>query len=348
MTLLYPVFIQVGLGVALLVVVGLVKQARRRRSLADFLGGPRGAGRVSGANLYRRRTERIALVAVAALALASAAAEPNLLESEAGDHSMDATKSVVLAIDVSASMQATDVAPTRLAQAVRIAGEILGRAEGNRVGLLLFAGKGYTLAPPTEDIQALRFLLRGVTPTIVSARDPGSLLSVGIREATALLSAEAESDTKVLVLLTDGEAGEADGEVAAAVREAVETVAVHTIGVGTLRGGEMSLPTGAYQMGGPVLDVRSVRGVSRLQQRVLRSIARDGGGQYARPEDGGGMRAIYRAVAPEERTRIPGVGRGHVDLTSVLATAGLVLLLLDSLLEVPTRGRRLVPAQRGV
>ena len=347
MTFLYPVFLQLGAGVALLIILGFASHARRRRRLANFLGGRRGAGRVSASNLYRLRTERILLLVVAVLALAGATAEPSWLGGGGGVTPPQSRTSVVLAIDVSASMQATDLFPTRLAQAVRVAGEVLERAEGTRVGLLLFAGKGYTLAPPTEDIEALAFLLRGVTPTIVSAQDPGSLLSAGIRDASTLLSAREGTGARAVVLISDGEAGEPDEEIAAAVRDAgADGVSVYTVGVGTLRGDEMALPRGTYQMGGPVLDVTGAPGISRLQEPLLQRIAQEGGGEYARAEDGAALRRMYQALRPTARQQMVGPDLTGLDLTLVLASAGLLLLLLDSLLEIPTRGRRMVPSRR--
>ncbi len=349
MTFAYPVFLQLGVGVALLVVVGLLSHSRRRRRLANFLGGPRGAGRVSHSDLYRLRTERIALLVVAALTLAGAAAEPDRAGSDTAGGAPELPKSVVLAIDVSASMQATDVSPTRLARAVQLAGETLDRAEGARVGLLLFAGKGYILAPPTADITALVFLLRGVTPTTVSAQDPGSRVSAGIREASALLSADSESGDRSIVLITDGEAGERDEEIEAAVQSAVaEGISIHTVGVGTLRGGEMSLPRATYQMGGPVLDGMGAPGVSRLQEPLLRRIAEEGRGEYTRAEDNGGLRRVYRAIEPTTRNQIGGPTLAGFDLTFALASVGLLLLLIDSLWDVSGgRGQRVRRGREG-
>ena len=343
MTFAYPVFLRIGVGVALLVVIGLLSHSRRRKKLADFLGGPRGAGRVFHLDLYHLRTERILLLVVAALALAAAAAEPTRAGRNPEASTPDQTRSVVLAIDVSASMQATDVSPTRLARAVQLAEETLDRAEGSRVGLLLFAGQGYTLAPPTADIAALVFLLRGVTPTIVSAQDPGSRISAGIRSASGLLSADSEAAERTIVLITDGEAGESDEEIEAAVQSAVANgISLHTIGVGTLRGGEMSLPGGVYQMAGPVLDGLGAPGVSRLQEPLLRRIARDGGGEYARAEDGGGLRRVYGAIEPSFRSQAAGATRAGSDIAFVLASFGLLLLLLDSFWDESSRWRKSV------
>jgi Ca-activated chloride channel family protein len=354
-TFLDPWFLQIGVGLSALVLVGLRSHARRRRRLADFLGGRRAVHRLSRSNLYRLRVERALLLGMGGLALAAAAAEPHW----SGSPELPPVKSVILAIDVSASMQATDVAPTRLARAAEVAGELLDALEDHRVGLLLFAGTGYPIAPPTRDHQALRFLLEGVTPTIASAWDPGSLLSAGIEEGVALLErqtlltvepdgpavdadpvAQEREGERLIVLLTDGEAGENDEDVSRAVEAAVEAgIGIHTIGVGTEQGAGMIIPTNAYQFGGPVLDATGAPSTSRLREPPLRALAAAGGGRYANAGSGAQLRALTGDLQtsesisernPDEET--PGWAR--YDLPFLLGLGALVLILIESLLDV--------------
>jgi Ca-activated chloride channel family protein len=334
MIFLSPTYLRIGIVVAVLVVVGYVVHARRLRRLGDFLGGRRGAGRVSMRNLYRLRMEQIVLLGGAALALGASAAEPRFTGGDPAEQD-DSVVSVVLGVDVSASMQSGDVSPTRLNQAVEAADEFLARASGARVGLLLFAAKGYVLAPPTEDLSALRALLSGVAPTTASAQDPGSLLSAGIRDAGVLLSQEALSDERMIVLISDGEAGEPDADVSAAVAAVTsEGVSVHTIGVGTRRGGEIRLPADAFREAGPVLDVTGSPAVSRLQDAVLRRVAREGGGRYLHADDAGALRRFAQSV----RTRVgvaassPTLPDGNLPFR--FAVVGLILLVLHGLSEL--------------
>lgn len=354
-TFLDPWFLQIGVGLSALVLVGLRSHAGRRRRLADFLGGRRAVHRLSRSNLYRLRVERALLLGMGGLALAAAAAEPHW----SGSPEVPPVKGVILAIDVSASMQATDVAPTRLARAAEVAGELLDALEDHRVGLLLFAGTGYPIAPPTRDHQALRFLLEGVTPTIASAWDPGSLLSAGIEEGVALLErqtlltvepdgpavdadpvAQEREGERLIVLLTDGEAGESDEDVSRAVEAAVEAgIGIHTIGVGTEQGAGMIIPTNAYQFGGPVLDATGAPSTSRLREPPLRALAAAGGGRYANAGSGAQLRALTGDLQtsesisernPDEET--PGWAR--YDLPFLLGLGALVLILIESLLDV--------------
>ena len=363
MILLDPAFLQLGVGLTALVLVGLWSHAGRRRRLAKFLGGQRAADRLSKSDLYRLRIERALLLGLGGLALAAAAAEPRWLEApEPGPP----VKKVILAIDVSASMQASDVSPTRLAQAVGVAVDLLDSLEDHRVGLLLFAGTGYPLAPPTHDHEALRFLLEGVTPTIASALDPGTLLSVAIEEAVVLLEREAQQaqaaqdqeeegvgtvvepaqpllgppGERLIVLIGDGETGENDEGVVQAVEMAEnEGIGIHTIGVGTAEGAGMIMPTGTYQLGGPVVDATGVRTTSRLQESLLREVAGTAGGQYANAARELELRRIQGdllepGLIPESSSGDPIPFWLRYDLSFLLGLGALLFVLIESLLDV--------------
>jgi Ca-activated chloride channel family protein len=252
---------------------------------------------------------------------------------------------VVLALDVSASMQATDVSPTRLARAVEVANELLGSLDGQQVGLMLFAGTAYPIAPPTLDHAAVAFLLRGVVPTMASAYDPGTLLSVAVADGVAMLEAvdsttvPARMGRKRLVLIGDGDGGEAEGAVSeAAAVAAAAGVEVYTIGVGTERGGPMSLPAGTYQLGGPVTNAAGQRAVSRMREPVLRDLAATAGGMYAHADAGGDLDALTNAlVAPPPVVEAPADQApppwARYDLPFTLGVAALILILMESLLD---------------
>lgn len=355
-----PSFLHVGLVLTLLALVGLWRHAARRRRLGEFLGGRRAVVRLSRTNLYRLRVERLFLLGFAGGALALAAAEPRWPDAPEPSPQVN---QVMIALDVSASMQASDVSPTRLASAVGAAQVLINRLEDHRVGLLLFAGTGYPLAPPTYDHEALRFLLRGVTPTIASALDPGTRLSTAIEEAIALLEREARvvaetsggpfaveptaaSGVQHVVLIGDGDSGENDEGVEGAVEVALETdVEIHTVGVGTAVGAGMLMPAGTYQLGGPVLDASGVRAVSRIREPLLRDVASMAGGRYANGGNQVALRALGDALAepandanPRSADEAPLLGR--YDLPFVIGLAALILVLTESLFDVRLPKRR--------
>jgi Ca-activated chloride channel family protein len=356
MTLMDPWFLEVGVALTLLLMLGLRSHDGRRRRLADFIGGQRAVYRLSRSDLSRVRIERMLLLGVGGLALAVAAAEPHWSGSAELEPPV---KSVVLAIDVSASMQAPDVQPTRLAQAVEVASDLLDALQDHRLGLLLFAGTGYAVAPPTNDHEALRFFLEGTTPTIASAYDPGSLLSVGIEEAVALLEREASplvgagfstvgagsaaderEGERLIVVISDGESAENEEVVSRAVQMAVGAgIGIHAVGVGTDQGTGMIMPPGAYQVGGPVVDASGEAGTSRIEEASLRVIAEGAGGRYTNAGSGAGLRALRAeleetgSIQAQNLVEAPPWWAGY-DLPFVLGVGALVLILLESLLDV--------------
>lgn len=336
MTFANPAFLQVGVVLLLLVVAAVWSHGRRRRSLAEFLGGRRATRRVSRTDLYRLRVERIVFLGLAVLALAAAAAGPEWVEPAPEPPPVE--RSVVLAIDISASMQAADVPPSRLTRAVEVAEEMLRTLEGDRVGLLLYAGTAYPLAPPTRDLDALRFLLGGVSPAVASLVDPGTRLTVAIEEAAGLFDGPAPTDEeRWIVLIGDGETEEPDGAALEAARAAAHGgIGVHVVGTGTPAGAEVVLPRD-YLLGGRLVDASGAPVVSRLDEPGLRRIAAAGGGAYAHAGDARGLRALRDALvtpaedpAPVEEpspwaTREP---------TFWLAIVALLCLLVESLLDV--------------
>lgn len=338
-----------GATLTALIVLGVWSHGTRRRKLATFLGGRRALVRLARTDLSGLRLGRVLLLGLAGASLAVAAADPHWVEPPPPE--APPVDRVVLAIDVSASMQATDVVPTRLARAVQVAGELLAALEGQEVGLMLFAGTSYALAPPTLDHSAVAFLLRGVVPTMASAYDPGTLLSVAVRDGVAMLEAVDSAATapvgrRRLVLIADGDIGEAEAAIVdAAAAASAAGVDVHAIGVGTERGGPMSLPAGTYQLGGPVTNAAGARAVSRMREPVLRDLARSAGGLYAHAEAEGDLAAIREAlVAPAPVVQAPGAPVrppwARYDLPFTLGIAALILILMESLLDASFPGLR--------
>jgi Ca-activated chloride channel homolog len=112
--------------------------------------------------------------------------------------------SLVLAIDISRSMLAEDVSPSRLARALREARRLVQDLDGDRLGLVAFAGSSYILSPLSVDGSALGLYLDALDPDIAS--EGGSALSDALAQGGELLRASSELADRVLVVFTDGEA----------------------------------------------------------------------------------------------------------------------------------------------
>ena len=235
-------------------------------------------------------------LAVAAAALGFAAAGPRwgLEEVEASGSS----RTLVVAVDVSRSMLATDLEPDRLEAARLMVRRILAALPGDRVGLVAFAGNGYVLSPPTVDHGALALYVDALAPDIMS--QGGSSLAAAIREAAALARGDEQalSGPRAVVVLTDGEAHE---ERAAVLEEADRAraagVVLHIVGVGTTEGAR--IPVRRAPDGSPIRYLRGPDGeivVSRLDESLLSDVAASTGGRYVRLGEAGASGALVDAL----------------------------------------------------
>jgi Ca-activated chloride channel family protein len=129
--------------------------------------------------------------------------------------------SLVFAMDISRSMLAEDVAPNRLQRAVREARRLIQDLEGDRLGLIAFAGRSYILSPVTVDGGAIRMYLDALDPDLAS--EGGSNLSAVLAQGTQLLGATTDAADRVLVVFTDGEAHDTLPEIVSAAEELKQT-----------------------------------------------------------------------------------------------------------------------------
>lgn len=142
---------------------------------------------------------------------------------------------MVIAVDASLSMLATDVQPNRLERVKQEIRRLRALSPGDRVGLLAFAGRSYILTPITVDEGALDLFLDNLDPSVVG--QAGSSLSATIDQGTKLLSLSKSGADRAMVIMSDGEAFELKADVVAAAQRAAEqNIHLVTVGFGTLQG----------------------------------------------------------------------------------------------------------------
>lgn len=183
------------------------------------------------------------------------------------------TRDLVLALDVSDSMQCPDVQPNRLGRSLEIIRRALPGLGGNRIGVVVFAGEAYSLIPLTTDLEAVASFLDGVRPGMVGR--PGSNLESAVGAALRLLPAEGEG--RVVVLFSDGENLQGNVESAAS---ALQEVGAGLLGVvvGTERGG----PIPTFDGSGAVHYKKNKDGqpvVTRAETGTFEKMAEQVGGQ---------------------------------------------------------------------
>lgn len=269
---------------ALLFVPGAVWLYRRaaqwRRAARERFGDPATVGQLAVSLRPRRRLLKAGLV-VGGLLLAIVAlmgprwgTEVRTVERRGVD--------LVVALDVSASMQAQDVPPSRLRRAKSEIRSLVDNLTGDRVGLVLFAGKGFVQAPLTTDYSAFRLFLDAAGPDQLSR--PGTNLSAAVDAAVQAFGASRpvsdsatvpnEPRPRALLVVSDGENHE--GNLSAARQQASEAgVTLFTAGVGTEDGGRIPVYDGDRRIGFK-RDGRGNIVQSRLNESVLTRLAQSG------------------------------------------------------------------------
>jgi Ca-activated chloride channel family protein len=280
----------VGVAVALWV--------RRRRRAVRALGSPELLQRLGAGDLARTPWDRGVLLVGAALALGIALAGPRWgLESVEEETS---SADLVLALDVSKSMLAEDIAPNRLERQRALARRLLRELPGDRIGMVAFAGRAYVLAPMTVDHSALQLYLDALDPDIVS--QGGSSLAAALEQATDLALGPTAGRLGTVLLVTDGEALEEEDQVLDAARRAAETgVVVHTVGIGTSAGSPIPEGRGEDGVESYKRDENGDIVISRLNEPLLREVADLTRGQYVRLGEAGASNAVLRTLQGLDR-----------------------------------------------
>ena len=178
---------------------------------------------------------------------------------------------VVIALDVSNSMLAEDYSPNRLNRAKLAIAQVSEKLEGDRIGLVVFAGDAYVQIPLTSDYISAKMFLNSISTNSVPVQ--GTAIGTAIDMSVRCFSDKSDQSRAVIVI-TDGENHE-DDPVDAAKRAVENGVRVYTIGVGSKDGTFIPLPEGGY-----ITDDQGNNVVTRLDDATLKDIAEVGNGIY--------------------------------------------------------------------
>lgn len=186
---------------------------------------------------------------------------------------------VMVAIDVSESMLAEDVKPNRLERAKREVIDLIEMLEGDRIGLIAFAGTSFVQCPLTLDYGACKMFLDYIDTDLIPV--PGTAIAEAIRTSLKSFN-KRERKSKALILITDGE--DHEGEPIDAAKEAKkEGIKIFTIGVGREGGAPIPLKDGS---GGFKKDRKGDMVITHLDEITLQKIALETGGSYVRSVTG--------------------------------------------------------------
>lgn len=184
---------------------------------------------------------------------------------------------LMICLDVSNSMLAEDLSPNRLERSKRAIYQLIEKLHNDRLGIIVFAGQAYVQLPITTDYGSAKLFLETIGTDIV----PTQGTSIGSAINLAMESFDFENGTsKSIIVITDGENHEDDAKTAA-IEASDKEVMVHTIGMGSEKGG----PIPVYKNGAQVDFRKDNAGntvVTKLNEQMLKEIATAGNGSYVR------------------------------------------------------------------
>jgi Ca-activated chloride channel family protein len=236
---------------------------------------------------------------------------------------------IVLVMDMSGSMRAQDLTPTRLQAAKEVIDNFITRRRSDRIGFVVFGREAFPALAPTLDYQALRQTVGAMEIGVLSEEShAGTAIGDGLGAALNYLR-RSDARSKVVVLLTDGSnnSGHLDPDHAARFAEALR-VKVYTVLVGT--SDDAPITTGQDFFGRPVVQ----RAHFPMDPALLQRVATVSGGQFFRASDRGALEQAFHSILDRlERSRIADAGVRHTELYTFVLLPGVLLLALELLLS---------------
>lgn len=231
---------------------------------------------------------------------------------------------LVIAIDVSNSMLAEDIQPSRLAKAKQMLTRIIDERQNDKVAIVVFAGEAFIQLPLTADNQSAKLFLESIDPSIVPVQ--GTVIGSAIDISMSCFSNDTDID-KAIILITDGESHEGNAE-DAAKRAAEKGVHVNVVGIGTTQGALVPLAEGSNNV---KRDAQGQPVVSRLNEEMCRGIAKAGKGLYAHADNSNSaLKSLQAELEKLQKKEIDGVAYSEYDEKfQIFAWVMLILLFSE-------------------
>ncbi|MEO8412011.1 MAG: VWA domain-containing protein [Ginsengibacter sp.] len=208
---------------------------------------------------------------------------------------------IMIALDVSKSMLAQDIKPSRLERAKQVISRIIDNAPDDKIGLVIFAGRAYLQMPMTVDHEAAKMYLASATPDDVPTQ--GTVISDALKMCYAAFNPK-EKTYKSIILISDGEDHD-DNAIKIAKQLGKEGIMVNTIGIGSPQGAPIMDPaTNGYKV-----DDKGNTVITKLNEDALSNIAKNGNGLYQ-------LYTSTNEVAGNVLKRLSGIGNASVSDSS--------------------------------
>lgn len=301
---------------------------RKRGQMMARFGSANAVKRLAPEVSVARLRVKFWLFAVAFALLVVAAARPQM-GSKLREVEREGVE-IMVALDVSNSMLASDFSPNRLERTKYAVSRVIEGLSEERIGVVVFAGDAYVQLPITSDYLTARNFVERISPTQVTKQ--GTAIGAALDLATSAFSSDSEG-SRVVILVTDGENHE-DDALKAAERAAERGVKVYTIGIGTPEGAPINID------GDFIRDSEGEIVVSKLDETTLQKIAATTEGAYIRATSASvGVQEIVDMINRTEKSKFKTeIFEEYDEKYHIPLVAALVLLLVE-LLVLPRRNR---------
>lgn len=294
---------------------------RKRRQLAEF-GDPALVIELMPNASRVRPNVKFSILMVALILLIVAAARPQYGQREQTVKRQGIE--AIIALDISNSMLAEDVAPCRLDRAKQMLSKMIDQMVDDKVGLVVFAGEAYTQLPITCDYVSAKMFLNSITPDLIKTQ--GTAIGAALNTAIQSFGSEDSDASRAIILITDGENHE-DDATAVAARAKELGIKVIVIGIGKPEGSPIPMPgTNNFRK-----DRQGNVVVSRLNEDMCRDIAKAGNGIYVRCDNTNtAMRTLQKEIDTLATTEIETkVYTDYNEQFQSFALVALFLLIID-------------------
>ena len=230
---------------------------------------------------------------------------------------------IMMALDISGTMQAEDLKPNRLEAAKQVASDFVIARPNDQIGLVVFAGESFTQCPLTTDHAVLVNLFKSVKFGMI---EDGTAIGLGLANAVNRMK-DSPTKSKVVILLTDGSNNRGDIDPLTAA-EIAKTFGIRVYAVGVGSHGQARVPVQTP------MGVQYMTMESEFDEMTLQNIASTTGGQYFRATDNNSLKQIYEQIDQLEKTklRVREYAK-HTDTFAPFLMAALLCLLAEILLR---------------
>lgn len=238
---------------------------------------------------------------------------------------------IFLCVDISNSMNAEDIVPNRLERSKQAINNIINKLNGDRIGLIVFAGNAYIQLPITTDYAAAKMFLSTIDSNLI----PSQGTEIGAAINLAARSFGNSENGKAIIIISDGEDHE-NGDAVKAAQEAIKSgIKIYTIGMGL----EEGVPIPIYNQYGKRTGYKKDREgnivITKLDDNMLRQIAEIGNGIYRRASNSNvGLNDIFDEINKAEKTEIETkVFTDYDDQFQWFLGAAIILLIIGMLIS---------------